>query len=110
MCVCVGVCAHKCSAWELDKAARTLGSGVTGYCQLPKVSECQEPNSGSLQKKYMLLTTEPFFQPPPLPCLSACHVYVGVHSGQKRALYPLELEMQTVVSCSVMVLGKHKHW
>lgn len=37
---------------------------------------------------------------------STCHVYVGVHSGQKRALYPLELGMQTVVSCSVMVLGR----
>lgn len=78
MCVCVGVCAHKCSAWELDKAARTLGSGVTGYCQLPKVSECQEPNSGSLQKKYMLLATEPFSPATPttlfecMPCICGC--------------------------------------
>lgn len=54
--LCNYICMHVCLCGSMC----TPGSGVTGYCQLPKVSECQEPNSRCLQKAYMLLTTESF--------------------------------------------------
>ena len=39
--------------------------------------------------------------PPPL----SMHMHVGTHGGHKRALYPVELELQVVVNNLIWVLG-----
>lgn len=37
-------------------------------------------------------------------CVRVCHMYVNAHIGQKRALDPLDLELQAVVSHLIRVL------
>lgn len=38
-------------------------------------------------------------------CVSKCHMCVCTSGSLKRALWPLELEFQMVMSCLVWVLG-----
>lgn len=51
---------------RLEEGTGTAVAAVLGGCELSDVG-CWDPNSEALGQEHLVLTTEPFLQPPP-PC------------------------------------------